>query len=399
MTERPSAFSWTKLNAALKCGDAPGAASAALEGLHGASLDGRKAFFSQLSLALLAHARASETAGCVAEACEALWRMPEFRTNHSSTSSMTGEALLLATVLATAYATVDKLDKSMALDVEVLQSPAFFVHDGLTPLDRLACTARVLKASRVTASPRHADSAVQKGMSVYHSIASQVDPQGGDNETQSHRRAVVCAYLLELGLYRQQHHDYLRAFQSFLALHENSEDPVALHRAALCALCARTCEKERQAILYSVTQRSNVTPLVPPLYDCVQSAYNGQLLSASDVQGALAAAGDYLPQSALRDALREHNIIILAKTFECVHWHSLCVHMDDQDITEVELYDLLVSMVMSHRICAVIHQDTGFVEFTDDASAHARITDTDAFNRIAVAVTEIGKTHPELLFV
>ncbi|CBZ39115.1 hypothetical protein, conserved [Leishmania donovani] len=399
MSEASTSFSWAAVDAALTRGDASCVAATALEGLRAATFNGREQFFSQLSSALLSRARAPETASCVAEACEELWGMPEFRSNSSSGSSLTGEALLLAVTLATAYTTVDKLERAIAFDAEVLQSSAFFTYDGLTPWDRLACVARVLRASRVTANPRHADSAVQKGMSLYHGIAARGRLESGDKETQRHRHAVVCAYLLELGLYRQERHDYLRAFQSFFALHENSDDAAALQRAALCALCVRTGEADRQAALYGVTQRGSAALLALPPYNYVQFAYNGQLFSAADVEGVLAAAGPYVPQPILRDALREHNIIILAKTFECVHWRSLCLHMDDKHITEGELYDLLVSMVRSQRVCAAIHHDTGFIEFTSDAGAHAQITDIDAFKRIAAAAAAIGKARPELLLV
>ncbi|CAM44438.1 conserved hypothetical protein [Leishmania braziliensis MHOM/BR/75/M2904] len=399
MSDVSSTFPWATVDAALAHGDASGAAATALEGLRASPFDRREQFFSQLSLALLPRARAPETASCVAEACEALWGMPEFRSNRTSASSVTGEALLLAVVLATAYTTVDKLEKAIAFDAAVLQSSAFFTYEGLTPLERLACVARVLKASRITADPRHTDSAVQKGMSLYHGIADRARYESGDDEVQRHRHAVVCTYLLELGLYRQERHDYLRAFQSFFALHENREDAVVLQRSALCALCVRASEAERQAALYSVTLRGKDAFLTPSLYHYVQVAYNGQLFSAADVEGVLATAGPYLPQSILRSALREHNIIILAKTFECVHWRSLCVHMDDEGITEGELYDLLVSMVQAQRVSAAIYQDTGFIEFTNTAKAHAQITDTDAFNRISAAATAIGKARPELLLV
>ncbi|CAG9584213.1 conserved hypothetical protein [Leishmania major strain Friedlin] len=399
MSEASTPFAWATVDAALTRGNASGAAVTALEGLRAATFSGREQFFSQLSSVLLSRARAPETASCVAEACEALWRMPEFRSNSSSGSSLTGEALLLAVALATAYTTVDKLERAISFDAEVLQSSAFFTYNGLTPWDRLACVARVLRASRVTANPRHADSAVQKGMSLYHGIAVRERLESGDEETQRHIHAVVCAYLLELGLYRQERRDYLRAFQSFFVLHESSDDAAALQRAALCALCVREGEADRQAALYGVMQRGSAALLTLPLYNYVQIAYNGQLFSAADVEGVLAAAGSYAPQPILRDALREHNIIVLAKTFECVHWRSLCLHMDDKNITEGELYDLLVSMVRSHRVCAAIHHDTGFIEFTSAAGAHAQITDTDAFKRIAAAAAAIAKARPELLLV
>ncbi|KAG5489822.1 hypothetical protein GH5_00705 [Leishmania sp. Ghana 2012 LV757] len=399
MSEASSAFAWATVDAALARGDASGAAATALEGLHAARFEGRQQFFSQLFSVLLPRARAAETADCVAEACEALWRMPEFRSNQSSASSLTGEALLLAVSLATAYATVDKLEKGIAFDTEVMQSSAFFTYDGLTPLDRLACVTRVLRASRVLANPHHTDSAVQKGMSLYHSIAGRPRSPIGDGEAQRHHLAVVCGYLLELGLYRQARHDFLRAFQSFLTLHENSKEPAALERAALCALCIRACEAERQAALCSVTQRHNPALLLPSLYKYVQVAYTGQLFSASDMERVLAAAGSYLSPSVLQDALRAHNIIVLAKTFECVHWRSLRVHMDDERITEGELYELIVSLVRSQRVSAAIHQDTGFIEFIHSAQEHAQITDADAFNLIAAAAAAIGKTRPELLLV
>lgn len=397
MSEASSSFAWATLDAALTRGDASGAAATALDGLRATTFNGRGQFFSQLYSALLTRARALETASCVAEACEALWGMPEFRSSLSSGSSLTGEALLLAVALATAYTTVDKLERAITFDAEVLHSSVFFTYDGLTPWDRLSCVARVLKASRVTANPRHADSAVQKGMSLYHSVAGRARRESGDGETQRHHHAVVCAYLLELGLYRQERRDYLRALQSFLVLYENSGDAAAIQRAALCALCVRAGEADRQAALCSVTQRGGAALLALPLYNYLQIAYNGQLFRAADVEGVLAAAGSYVPHSILRDALREHNITILAKTFECVHWRSLCLHMDDKHITESELHDLLVSMVRSQRVCAAIHQDTGFIEFTSAADAHTQITDTDAFKRIATAAAAIGKARPELL--
>ncbi|KAG5464503.1 hypothetical protein LSCM1_00693 [Leishmania martiniquensis] len=397
MSEASNALSWATVDVALVRGDANGAVAATLEGVRAALFEERKQFFSQLYSVLLPHAQAAETAGCVVETCEALWGMSEFRSNQSSATSLTGEALLLAVVLATAYATVDKLEKAIVFDAEVMQSSAFFTYDGLTPLDRLACVTRVLRASRVLANPRHTDSAVQKGMSLYHSIAGRAQSQIGGDEAQRHRLAVVCAYLLELGLYRQARHDYLRAFQSFLILHEKSKDATALQRAALCALCIRACEEEQQAALCSIAQCSSAALFLPSLYKYVQLAYAGQLFSASDVECVLEAAGSYLPPSLLRDALREHNIIVLAKTFECVYWRSLCVHMGDERITESELYDLIVSMVQSQRISAAIHQDSGFIEFTHSVTEHAKITDADAFNLIAAAAAAIGKRRPELL--
>ncbi|GET93757.1 hypothetical protein, conserved [Leishmania tarentolae] len=400
MSKASTSFSWSTVDAALRRGDVSGAAAITLEGLRATTFDGRGQFFSELSSAMLTLARAPETASCVAEACEALWEMPEFRSNSSYTSSLTGEALLLAVILATAYTTVDKFERAIAFDAEVLQSSAFFTYSGLTLYDRLACVARVLMASRMTASPHHADSAVQKGMSLYHAITSRAVCQSSEEETQQHRHTAVCAYLLELGLYRQERRDYLRAFHSFFALHENSDDMVALQRAALCALCIRTSEVDRQAALCSVTQRRSAALLPLQLCNGMHIVHNGGLFSAADVEGVLAAARSYMPPSTLRAALREHNIVILAKTLECVHWRSLCLHMDDEHITEGELYDLLVSMVRLQRVRATIHQDTGFIEFTSSpAGAHAEITDIDAFKRVAEAAAAIGKEHPELLLV
>ncbi|KAK7202284.1 cop9 signalosome complex subunit [Novymonas esmeraldas] len=403
MSAGSSSFSWVAVDAAVVRGDANGAAAAVLDGLRAVDFDQRKAFFSQLSSVLLRQSRATETANCAAEAGKILWGMPEVRHTQSFASDVTGEALLLAAAVGAAYAAAGNLDQAVTYDAEVLRSSVFFTYDGFSPLDRLACVARVLEASRVSGNARLADVAMQRGMSDYHSLAHlSRHNNSGDEEAQRHRDAVVHSYLLERGLYRQDRQDYLLAVQSFLALYDSSGDVAALHRAALCALCTRAGEAERLALLRAVLQRyATATAALPlPLHHHILRVCDGHLLTPADMEDLLTAAGAYLPTHVLHNALREHNILLLAHTLECVHWQSLLAHMGEQDMTESELHDLLVSMVQGQRLGVAIHHDTGFIEFACDnsgAAAHAPITDADALNRIAAAAAAISKAHPELL--
>ncbi|KPI83056.1 putative cop9 signalosome complex subunit [Leptomonas seymouri] len=381
---------------ALGRGDFKGAATIVQEALRAVSYDGRKSFFTQLCTALLRRARTDNGAPGVAKAGELLWTMPEFRTSSSAASSMSGETLLLASVLATAYMTMHNYEKVLVFDCELLQSPAFFTYDGLTATERLACVARILAASRMTSGTRYVDSAVHKGTPLYYGLAKSCERL--DVAAQRQRDAVMCTYLFELACYRQQQKDYLRAFQSLLALYERNKQPEALCRAALTALCIRASEGVRQAALQDVLHRSS-SLVLPSLYAYLQQAYNQQLFRAADTAALLTAAEAYVAEDALRNALREHNILLLAKTFDCVYWRSLCVHMDDASITEEELYDLLVEMVLGQRLSVAIHQDTGFIEFgEDEAGVGQRVAaDADVFNRIAKTTAVIAAARPDLL--
>ncbi|KPA81843.1 putative cop9 signalosome complex subunit [Leptomonas pyrrhocoris] len=391
-----SSFCWDGVDRALERGDAKGAASVAQEGLRAVAYDERRRFFTQLCTVLLRHTRTSDGAVCVAEAGELLWMMPEVRSSSSATTTVSGETLLLAAALATANVTLQNYEKVLVFDRELLQSPAFFTYDGFTAIERLACVARILVASRMTDGTRYVDSAVHKGMSLYHGLVKSCVRLG--DAAQRQRDAVVCAYLFELACYRQKQNDYVRAFQSFLALHDKNKQTEVLCRAALAALCIRAGEGVRQGALHDVLLRCSPAAL-PSLYPYVQQAYSQQLFRAADTAAVLAAAGEYVPTNVLRDALREHNILLLAKAFDCVYWRSLCVHMDDDAITEGELYDLLVSMVHAQRLPVAIHQDTGFIEFGEgQAGARQRVmTDADVFNRIAKATAVIAAARPDLL--
>ncbi|KAL7707242.1 cop9 signalosome complex subunit [Lotmaria passim] len=390
---------WDAVDHALERGDAQTAVTAVQEGLRTTAYDERRRFFTQLCALLLRHARSADGAACVAEAGALLWMMPEFHCGTSATASLSVESLLLAAALSTVYMTLQAYDKALTFDRELLQSPTFFTNDGITALERLACVARTLTASRKTGSTRYVDTAVQKGMSLYHGLV-KFHARPDDAEQQRQRDAVVRAYLFELGCHRQIQRDYLRAFQSFFALYEDNKETEALCRAALMALCVRAGEGERQAALHDVLHCSGPTTM-PSLYAYVQLAYKQQLFRAVDVAAVVAAARDYAPASVVRDALREHNIVLLAKTFDCVYWRSLCVHMDDADITEDQLYDLLGEMVRAQGLAVSIHQDTGYIEFgrKDEVGPRQQpvITDADVFNRVAKATAIIVAAHPDLL--
>lgn len=385
---------WESVDRALECNDAKAAATAAQEGLRAIAYDERKAFFTQLCATLRRHGSTSDGASCVAEVGEQLWMMPEFRVNTSAAATVSGETLLLAAAIAIAYMALENYTKALAFDRELLQSPTFFTYDGFTVVERLACVARFMTASRLTSSTRSVDSAVQKGVSLYHGLAKARVP--ADAAAQQQRDAVVQAYLDELGRYRQERCDYLRAFHSFSALYESSGQAEALQRAALAALCIRSSNEVRQAALHDVLSVSSPSSL-PSLYTFVHQAYHQQLFRAADTAKALSAMGGLLPQKVLRDALREHNVLLLANAFDCVHWRSLRTHMDDEEITEGELYDLLVAMVRAQRLAVTIHQDTGFIEFGGDGGGQQTITDADVFERIAHTAAAVATSHPALL--
>jgi hypothetical protein len=403
-TSPSSSACWDSVDQALERGDASGAAATAQNGLRAVAYDERKSFFTQLCAVLLRRARTVSGAKCVAEVGELLWSMPEFRSATSATASLSGETLLLAAVVATAYTTMQNYAKALVFDRELLQSPALFTYDGFTVVDRLACVARTLTASRLTDDTRYVDSAVHKGMSLYHSLAklpssfSLSSRTRFDDAAAQQRNAVVCAYLLELGCYRQKQNDYLRAFQAFFELHENIRQAEALCRAACSALCIRASEEVRQTALHDVLHCNDVITL-PSLYLAVQRAYKRELFCAVDVAAALEAAGDYVPKTVLRDALREHNIVLLAKTFDNVHWRSLCLHMDDADLTETQLYDLLVEMGRGQRLEVAIHQDTGFIEFGSGGkelrSRQDVVSDVEVFKRIARAASIAAAACPD----